>query len=111
MSFDHPVQMADDFKPTNQMNTYVPKFSGGRSLSLGKGMSWQWPVELKNPSLITIDGREKKNNPYILYRDKSDDGNFGRSLKNSDIDGAFPSKFKHKPRKYFIDRQEIKSSF
>ena len=59
-----------------------------------------------------MDNRnEERGSKFFKHRDKSVDGNFGRSLKKSDIDGASPSHFKHRPRKYFIDRQEIKSKY
>ena len=31
-------------------------------------------------------------------------------MNKSDIEGASPLHFKHRPRKYFVDRQEIKST-
>ena len=36
---------------------------------------------------------------------------YGRSLSKADIAGASPQKFKHRPRKFFVDRNEIRSVF
>ena len=66
-------------------------------------------LEMSNPAYLSFDSTRKSVNPYVEYKSYMDDGRFGRSLKKSDIEGASPSKFKHRPRKYFVDRQEIKS--
>lgn len=51
-------------------------------------------------------------NPNIDYNgNKVDDQRYIRSLKKSDIEGASPKKFKHRPRRFFVDRQEIRSVF
>jgi hypothetical protein len=68
-------------------------------------------VEMANPAYLSFDQTNKSMNPYQEYKNYTDDGKFGRSLKKSDIEGASPSKFKHRPRKYFVDRQEIKSRY
>lgn len=52
---------------------------------------------------------DKSMYPYLQRREKIDDKKM-RPLKKSDIDGASPNHFKHKPRKYFVDRQQIKSN-
>jgi hypothetical protein len=65
-------------------------------------------VDQTNPANITFDDRSRDKNPYFGYQASTDDCRFGRSLSKSDIEGASPNKFKHRPRKYFVDRQEIK---
>lgn len=59
---------------------------------------------------MSYDGTSKVN-PYLQYQEKMDDMSFGRNLSKSDIDGASPKKWKHRPRKFFVDRNEIKSVF
>lgn len=45
------------------------------------------------------------------YQDNTDDSAKLGSLRKSDITGTSPQKFKHRPRKYFVDRQEIMTIF
>ena len=58
---------------------------------------------------MSFDSSNNKFNPYLSYEKVDDDSKFGRSLTKSDIVGASPKKWKHKPKKIFVDRQEIKS--
>lgn len=54
-------------------------------------------------------------NPIYQSYDEGDrncgQSKYVRSLVKNDIDGASPNKFKHRPRKFFVDRNEIKSVF
>lgn len=67
-------------------------------------------IERMDPVYQSFDGKLSQN-PYNQYSNKSDDTKFGRSLTKSDIEGASPKKFKHRPRKFFVDRNEVKGVF
>jgi hypothetical protein len=56
-------------------------------------------------------GKMVEQNQYDYQDTTTDDSKNIRSLRKSDIKGASPQKFNHKPRKYFVDRQEIMSVF
>jgi hypothetical protein len=60
---------------------------------------------------MSSDHTMKPKNHQYDYQDTTDDSKNIRSLRKSDINGSSPQRFKHKPRKYFVDRQEIMSVF
>lgn len=59
---------------------------------------------------MSYDGRQAHSGSLMDAYDGNESG-YMRSLKKSDIQGTSPQKFKHRPRKFFVDRQEIKSVF
>ena len=59
---------------------------------------------------MSYDGRNQ-NGGNSFIGDYEGESGYLRSLKKADINGASPQKFKHRPRRYFVDRQEIKTVF
>ncbi|CAI2369073.1 unnamed protein product [Moneuplotes crassus] len=65
---------------------------------------------IKNLNLPVNSSKDKRLQHLLQLREKVDEAKM-RSLKNSDIEGACPNHFRHRPRKYFVDRKEIKKIF
>ncbi|CAI2369090.1 unnamed protein product [Moneuplotes crassus] len=82
-----------DFTSNRRANMHSSKMSGLHNLDY---------------SMDNINDRSMY--PYLQSQEKIDDNKM-RPLKKSDIEGASPNHFKHKPKKYFVDSQQIKTIF
>lgn len=75
------------------------KYKSVRDLARQKGIRFAIMfIEKVNPAYISFDSSSNKFNPYSSYDKMDDDSNYGRSLTKSDIIGASPKKWKHRPK-------------